>query len=475
MTTAAVSSASIETRNPATGEAIARYETHDSQAVAERLDTAVAAQRRWRMTPFAQRGEKLRAAARHLREHKAELAELATREMGKPIAEAEAEVEKCATACDWFAENAERLLANEPHTSSATRSYVAFRPLGVLLAIMPWNFPYWQVFRAAAPALMAGNVLVLKHASNVTGVALEIEEIFRASGFPEGTFTTLLVGSKEMEPIVLDDRIAAVTLTGSEAAGSSVGAAAGKAIKKTVLELGGSDYFIVLADADIEQAAEIGVKARFQNTGQSCIAAKRFIIEDTVYDAYAEAFVRKTRALKVGDPMERDTKIGPMARTDLRDELVEQVRDTVAAGAKLLAGGEARPGAGAFVEPTVVGDVAPGMRMAAEETFGPAAALMRARDAEHAVELANDSRYGLGGNLWTRDIAKAEQLAARLESGNCFINGMTASDPRLPFGGVKKSGLGRELSEFGIREFVNVQTVWIGPDTGASAASRPAE
>jgi acyl-CoA reductase-like NAD-dependent aldehyde dehydrogenase len=475
MTTTAASAASIETRNPATGETIAHYQPHDSRAVAARLDAAVAAQRRWRTSAFAERAEKLRGAARHLREQKAELAELATREMGKPIAEAEAEVEKCAVSCDWFAANAERLLSSEEIASGATRSYVAFRPLGVLLAIMPWNFPYWQVFRAAAPALMAGNVIVLKHASNVTGVALKIEEIFRASGFPEGTFTTLLVGSKEMEPIVLDDRIAAVTLTGSEAAGSSVGAAAGKAIKKTVLELGGSDYFIVLADADIEQAAEIGVKARFQNTGQSCIAAKRFIVEEAVYDAYVEAFVRKTRALKIGDPMERNTKIGPMARMDLRDDLIAQVRDTVAAGARLLCGGEPIEGRGAFFAPTVVGDVAPGMRMAVEETFGPAAAIMRARDAEHAVELANDSRFGLGGNLWTRDIAQAETLAAQLESGNCFINGMTASDPRLPFGGVKKSGIGRELSEFGIREFVNVQTVWIGPDTGASAAATPSE
>ncbi|HEV2740199.1 MAG TPA: NAD-dependent succinate-semialdehyde dehydrogenase [Candidatus Elarobacter sp.] len=475
MSTAAEHAAAIETRNPATGEVIRSYEPHDRAAVDARLDAAVAAQRSWRDTSFDERGERLRAAALYLREHKGELAALATREMGKPIAEAEAEVEKCAVSCEWFAANAQRLLANETIASSATRSYVAFRPLGVLLAIMPWNFPYWQVFRAAAPALMAGNVIVLKHAANVTGVALKIEEIFRASGFPVGTFTTLLVGSKAMEPIVLDDRIAAVTLTGSEAAGASVGAAAGKAIKKTVLELGGSDYFIVLADADLEQAAEIGVKARFQNTGQSCIAAKRFIIEDAVYDAYAEAFVRKTRALKVGDPTERDTKIGPMARTDLRDELVAQVRDTVAAGAKLLAGGEPLPGDGAYVEATVVGDVAPGMRMAAEETFGPAAALMRARDAAHAVELANNSRFGLGGNLWTRDIAKAEELAAQLESGNCFINGMTASDPRLPFGGVKKSGVGRELSEFGIREFVNVQTVWIGPDTAAAAAVRPAE
>jgi len=475
MSTTAERSAAIETRNPATGEAIVRYEPHDRAAVDERLDAAVRAAAAWRDTPIAERGERLRAAARHLRGHKADLAALATREMGKPIAEAEAEVEKCAVTCDWFAGNAERLLANETIASNAARSYVAFRPLGVLLAIMPWNFPYWQAFRAAAPALMAGNVVVLKHAANVTGCGLVIEDVLRASGLPHGAFTTLVVGSKEMEPIVLDERIAAVTLTGSEAAGSSVGAAAGKAIKKTVLELGGSDYFIVLADADLDAAAETGVKARFQNTGQSCIAAKRFIVEDAVYDAYVERFVAKTRALVVGDPTRRDTTIGPMARRDLRDELIEQIRATVAAGATLLLGGKPLDGPGAFVEPTVVGDVRPGMRMANEETFGPAAAIMRARDAEHAVALANDSRFGLGGNLWTRDIAHAEKLAAGLQSGNCFINGMTASDPRLPFGGVKKSGIGRELSAFGIREFVNVQTVWIGPDTGAAPGGRPAE
>jgi succinate-semialdehyde dehydrogenase/glutarate-semialdehyde dehydrogenase len=474
MSTTVSDSTSIETRNPATGEVLKRYRAHDRAAVEAALDAAVAAQRRWRATSFDERALHLRAAARVLRERKAEWAALATTEMGKPIAESEAEVEKCATACDWFAENAARLLANEDAPSSATRSYVAFRPLGVLLAIMPWNFPYWQAFRAAAPALMAGNTIVLKHASNVSGCALAIEEIFRAAGLPDGAFTTLLVGSKEMEPIVLDERVACVTLTGSEGAGSAVGAAAGKAIKKAVFELGGSDYFIVLADADLEKAAEIGVKSRFQNTGQSCIAAKRFIIEESVYERYAELFVEQARKLTVGDPARRDTRVGPMARADLRDEFAQQIDDTVRAGGKLLLGGKAREGAGAFYEPTVVGDVAPGMRMADEETFGPAAALMRARDAEHALELANDCRYGLGGNLWTRDLARAEQLAARLESGNVFINGMTASDPRLPFGGVKKSGHGRELAAFGIREFVNVQTVWIGPDTGAAANAGPA-
>jgi acyl-CoA reductase-like NAD-dependent aldehyde dehydrogenase len=468
MTTSA-STRPIETRNPATGEVLRTYERHDRAAIDARLGAAVAAQRRWRETPFEERAVRLRAAAEVLRARKNEWSAIMTAEMGKPIVQAEAEVEKCAVGCDWFAANAAGLLANEDHPSNATRSYVAFRPLGVLLAIMPWNFPFWQVFRAAAPALMAGNTIVLKHASNVAGSALAIEEVFRGAGFPNGAFTTLIVAGSETEPIVLDPRVAATTLTGSSEAGAAVGASAGKAIKKTVLELGGSDYFIVLADADLENAAKVGVRSRYQNNGQSCIAAKRFIIEDSVYDRYVEAFVEHVRALKIGDPTDPQTQIGPLARFDLRDTLAAQVRDTVAAGAKLLVGGNVLDRPGAYYSPTVVGDVTPGMRMASEETFGPAAAMMRARDAEHAIELANDTPFGLGGNLWTRDIPRAERFAADLQSGNVFINGMTASDPRLPFGGVKQSGHGRELSEFGIREFVNIQTVWIGPDTGESA------
>jgi len=465
MSTTAQRAASIETRNPATGEVIRSYEPDDRAALDAKLDAAVAAAARWRETTFERRAERLRAVARYLREHKAALAELATREMGKPIAESEAEVDKCAVSCDWFGDNGARLLASEKIASNATRSYVAFRPLGVLLAIMPWNYPFWQVIRAAAPALMAGNVIVLKHAANVTACALALFEVFRDAGFPTGTFSTILVDTFAMEPVVTDERIAAVTLTGSEGAGSAVGAAAGRAIKRVVLELGGSDAYIVLADADIDAAASTGVRARFQNTGQSCIAAKRFIIEDAVYDAFVERFVAGARALKVGDPMLPDTTIGPLARIDLRDGLHRQVQATLAAGGKLLLGGGLIDGPGAYYEPTIVGDVLPGMAMADEETFGPAAALMRARDAEHAIELANSSRYGLGGSLWTRDLKRAAILAARLESGGVFINGMTASDPRLPFGGVKKSGHGRELGEFGIREFVNVQTVWIGPAT----------
>jgi acyl-CoA reductase-like NAD-dependent aldehyde dehydrogenase len=458
-------SASVETVEPATGRVLATYPVHGPAAIDAALASAVGAQRAWRETRLDERARLLRSAAATLRARKSELGTLAAREMGKTVGEAEAEVEKCALGCDHYAEHGAAYLAETDVATNATRSYIGFRPLGVLLAIMPWNFPYWQVFRAAAPALMAGNVVVLKHAANVTGCALEIERIFRDAGFPAGTFTTLVVAGRDMEAVVADRRVAAVTLTGSEGAGSAVAAVAGKHLKKTVLELGGSDAFIVLADADVEAAAALAVRARFQNNGQSCIAAKRFIVEAPVYDDFCAAFVENASALVVGDPLDRATTLGPLARADLRDDLARQVEATLRAGARLALGGGVPDRPGFFYDATIVTDVTPGMTMFAEETFGPAAAVIRAKDVEEAIALANDSDFGLGGNLWTADIDRARAIAARLETGGVFINGMTASDPRLPFGGVKKSGYGRELSAFGIREFVNVQTVWIGPAT----------
>ena len=462
----------LQSVNPATGDTIETFQPFTRAQIDDALERAALAQRSWRRAPFSQRAEGLRAVGAYLREHKAELARTATLEMGKPITEAEAELEKCAWTCDFYAEHAERFLADEPVASSATASYVSFPPLGVVLAVMPWNFPYWQVFRFAAPALMAGNTAVLKHASNVSRVALEIARAFRECGLPDGAFQTLLVPGAEVEAIIGDARIAAVTLTGSDAAGVSVARAAGQHLKKTVLELGGSDAFIVLADADLDAAAKTGVRSRFQNTGQSCIAAKRFIVEDAVFEEYLERFIHETKRLRVGDPLHPDTQIGPMARADLRDALDQQVRRSVEMGARMALGGHAIEGRGAFYEPTVLSDVTAQMPVFREETFGPVAAMVRARDVQHAVELANDSQFGLGGNLWTRDIERARSLAREIESGNVFINGMTASDPRLPFGGVKRSGYGRELSSFGIREFVNIQTVWIGPAANTGAATR---
>jgi succinate-semialdehyde dehydrogenase/glutarate-semialdehyde dehydrogenase len=463
--------ATVTTIDPATGETLASYAITGEAEIDAALARAVRGFRAWRTTTSSVRSDALRSLATTLRAKKSVLAELATREMGKTIVEAEAEVEKCAIGCEHYAEHGPAYLADEPAASSATESYVAFRPLGVLLAIMPWNFPFWQLFRAAAPAIAAGNVVLLKHAANVTGCALAIADVFREAGLPEGTFATIVVAGRDMERVVADPRIAAVTLTGSEGAGSSVASIAGKHLKKTVLELGGSDAFIVLADADIAAAAKIGVRARFQNNGQSCIAAKRFIVESAVYDAFCEAFVACAKELVVGNPLERTTTLGPVARGDLRDGLDKQVRDSVARGGRLALGGSIPPGPGSFYDATIVADVAPGMPVFDEETFGPVAAIMRARDADDAVELANASPYGLGGNLWTQDIARAKELAARCESGAVFINGMTASDPRLPFGGVKLSGYGRELAAFGIREFVNVQTIWIGPSTDTSGAA----
>jgi succinate-semialdehyde dehydrogenase/glutarate-semialdehyde dehydrogenase len=383
--------------------------------------------------------------------------------MGKTIIEAEAEVEKCAWNCDYYAINAEQFLAPQKMKSNATESYVEFQPLGVVLALMPWNFPYWQVMRFAAPALMAGNTAVLKHASNVSQVALEIEHIFEACDFPKGVFKTVLVPGAKTEALIKDPRIAAVTLTGSEEVGKMVASTCGSVIKKHVLELGGSDAYIVLADADIDAAAQTAVQARNQNNGQSCIAAKRFIVVDAVYDQFLAKFVASTRKLRIGNPLESDVQIGPVARADLRDELDRQVQKSVRMGATIALGGKKVGDKGYFYAPTILSDVTIEMPVFKEETFGPVAAVIRARNTEHAIELANNSIYGLSSNLWTRDIELAKKLAQRIEAGATYINGMTASNPGLPFGGVKRSGYGRELSHFGIQEFVNIQTVWIGP------------
>ena len=454
---------SIQTINPTSGEVLETFEPFSQQQINRALDQAHQAFLRWRTMTFAELAKHLHSVASHLRDHKTALARIAVLEMGKSITEAEAEVEKCAWNCDFFADHAERFLADEKVATNATESYVAFRPLGVILAIMPWNFPYWQVFRFAAPALMAGNTAVLKHASNVSRVALEIERIFQETGLPQGVLRTVLVPGSETPRLIEDPRIAAVTLTGSEVAGVEVAATSGHVLKKTVLELGGSDAFIVLDDADLDEAAQVAVTARFQNNGQSCIAAKRFIVVDSVAEAFEQKFVANTARLKVGDPLEYDTRIGPLARRDLRETLDEQVQQSIQQGARVLIGGKAREGKGYFYEPTILTNVTPEMSVFKDETFGPVAAVIRARDVEHTIELANDSKFGLGSNLWTRNIEQAREQAARIEAGGVFINSMTASDPRLPFGGVKHSGYGRELSSFGIQEFVNIQTVWIGP------------
>jgi len=463
--------ATITTTDPSTGTPLETFEPFPAIRLEATLERARTAFADWRTTSFDRRATTLRSAAQRLRDRKTELAGVIAREMGKPIVEAEAEIDKCAKACDFYADHAPDFLADETVKSNATESYVAYRPLGPVLAVMPWNYPFWQVFRFAAPALRARHVGVLKHASNVTRSSLEIERVLREAGFPEGTFASVIVPGKEVEKMIDDPRIAAVTLTGSEQTGVCVAGAAGRNLKKTVLELGGSDAFIVLADADLDAAAKMAVKSRFQNSGQSCIAAKRFIVEDAVYDAFSERFVAEAKKLVIGDPHERTTTMGPMARHDLRETLAGLVKETVTRGGRLALGGREAKREGFYFEPTIVLNVTPGMPMFDEETFGPAAAVVRAKNADDAVKLANDSRYGLGGNLWTRDLDRAKTIATRLESGGVFINGITASDPRLPFGGVKHSGYGRELSWFGIREFTNIQTVWIGPDQGGSGTA----
>ncbi|HZV76674.1 MAG TPA: NAD-dependent succinate-semialdehyde dehydrogenase [Candidatus Babeliales bacterium] len=452
----------IETTDPTTGRALERFELMDAGQIDAKLDAAADCAALWSRASFEERARVLRAVAVRLRAESDSLAAGAVREMGKPIVQARAEVEKCASALDYFAEHGAAMLAAQPAPSSAKRSYVAFRPLGVLLAIMPWNFPYWQVIRAAAPALMAGNTMVLKHAANTTRCALELERIFGETGAPQGLFGALIARGDGIDKLLADPRIAAVTLTGSERAGVAVARAAGDALKKCVLELGGSDPFVVFSDADLDAAARTAVRARFQNNGESCIAAKRFLVENGVYDEFLTRFAELAGAQVVGDPMEERVQLGPCARQDLRQTVHEQVVATLRRGAHLALGGKPLEREGYFYEPTVVADVVPGMRMFEEEVFGPAAAVVRADSREHALALANASPFGLGSSLWTRDVAAAEDFAARVEAGAVFINGMVASDPRLPFGGVKRSGYGRELSAFGIHEFVNIQTVWIG-------------
>ncbi len=465
----------ILTIDPSTGKSLERFEYMSEAEIDAHLDSAVAAYGIWRHETFEQRAQLLNAVARTLRARRQTLAESAVREMGKPIAQALAEVDKCAWCCEYFAEHGRELLADRVIKSNATRSLVAFRPLGVIFAIMPWNFPYWQVFRAAAPALMAGNAIVLKHADSTTRCALEIQRVFDEAGSPEGLFRTLLIENEVADELIADERIAGVTLTGSEGAGIAVASAAGNALKKCVLELGGSDPFIVLGDADVDLAVKFAVKARFQNNGQSCIAAKRFIVEDRIYDRFVRSFADAAARQHVGDPMDVQTQLGPCARHDLRDTLERQITQTVVGGARIVTGGKPVDRPGFFFEPTIVADVDEGMPMFDQETFGPAAAVTRARDDAHAIELANDSTFGLGANIWTRDIDHALRMAAEIESGMVFINGIVASDPRLPFGGIKRSGYGRELSAFGIHEFVNIQTVWIGPERKDGAASRLAE
>ncbi|MDT0461954.1 NADP-dependent succinic semialdehyde dehydrogenase [Streptomyces gibsoniae] len=458
----------IATVNPATGETLETYDALAEEEIERRLATAAAAFRTHRTTTFAERALRMNRAAGLLEEDEQEIARVMTTEMGKPVRQARAEAAKCAKAMRWYAEHAEELLADEEPAeydvkdSGAAWVIVRYRPLGPVLAVMPWNFPLWQVVRFAAPALMAGNVGLLKHASNVPRTALYLEDLFRRAGFAEGCFQTLLVGSGAVEGILRDPRIKAATLTGSEPAGRSVASVAGDEIKKTVMELGGSDPFIVMPSADVERAAEVAVTARGQNNGQSCIAAKRFIVHTDVFDTFAERFTARMKALRVGDPMEEETEVGPLASRQGRADVEELVEDAAARGAAVLCGGARPDGPGWYYPPTVLADVTPQMRIHHEEAFGPVATLYRAAGIDEAVAIANDSPFGLSSNVWTHNGTEVDRFVQDLEAGGVYINGMTASHPAFPFGGVKRSGYGRELSGHGIREFCNITTVWHG-------------
>ena len=451
--------------NPATGETLRSFETDSPDVVSTKLQKAVTAFAEYRETSFSQRSEKMQRAARILEDEKEKFGRLMTLEMGKPIRAAAEEAAKCALACRYYAENAANFLADEVVATNAAKSFIRYQPLGPVLAIMPWNFPFWQVFRFAAPALMAGNVGLLKHASNVPQCALAIEDVFRRAGFAEGVFQTLLIGSKEVEAIIDDSRIRAVTLTGSEEAGIKVASRAGSRIKKTVLELGGSDPFLVMPSADLDTAVQTAVRARVINNGQSCIAAKRFIVHIEIAPEFERRFVERMRKLKVGDPLDESTEVGPLATEAIVNGLDDQVKRSVAAGARVLTGGKRIDRPGNYYQPTVLSDIPADSPAAVEELFGPVASLFVARDAEEAIKIANGTEFGLGASAWTTDSREQERFIEGLDSGMVFLNGMVASDPRLPFGGVKRSGYGRELGVVGIREFVNMKTVWVGGTT----------
>ena len=451
----------IKSINPATEKEIQSYSEMGKDEINRIIISADKSFEQWKRTSFSQRADKMRSAGVILRKKKETLSILMTVEMGKPIVQSRSEIDKCAMVCDYFAENAERFLQDEKVETEAANSFITYQPLGVILAIMPWNFPFWQVFRFAAPNLMAGNAGVLKHSSNVTGCGLAIEEIFKEAGFPENLFRTIVVTSKDVEEIIKHDKIKAITLTGSTEAGKSVARTAGSVLKKSVLELGGSDPYIILEDAELERAAEICVNSRLINSGQSCIAAKRFIIVNQVYNKFEELFVDKMRTKIMGDPLMEGTNIGPQARNDLRKELHEQVTKSVDLGAEILTGGNIPEGKGAFYPPTVLVNIQSEMPAYKEELFGPVASLIKASDETDAIRIANDTMFGLGAAVFTQNTVRGERIAREeLNAGNCFVNDSVKSDPRLPFGGVKESGYGRELSEIGIKEFMNIKTVY---------------
>ena len=447
--------------NPANGELLASFDTWDDVTLWREVEAVGDANALWSATPLSERCDLMQRAAQQLRQDKAALAAMITREMGKLISEAEAEVDKCALGCEFYANHGIQFLQDEVIETDAGKSFACYQPIGTVLAVMPWNFPLWQVFRFAAPALVAGNTGVLKHASNVPQCALAIEEVFKKAGFPANVFRTLMISAGQVQSVIEHPVIKAVTLTGSEPAGRQVASHAGANLKKSVLELGGSDPFVVLDDADLEHTVKNAVISRFMNAGQSCIAAKRFIVVNSIADEFLQQFKTAAEALKTGDPMDTATTLAPLARSDLRDELHQQVTDSIAAGARMVTGCEPVAGPGAFYQPSILADIKPGMRAYEEEFFGPVALVIVAEDETDALRIANDSRFGLGGSVWTRDSQRGEVFARKVQAGSVFVNGFVKSDPRLPFGGIKASGYGRELSHHGMHEFVNVKTVWI--------------